>query len=340
MSEEKPYDEIIKDYTHETLLEVLSHIDRHQYPDRYDLLCAEIERRKSEVEPADPHEQNEQTEAEGLTESAEVESVPEDRRRLNGWIAFLVFIVFAAVNFAVVIGITIVAGVIAGLGGMDLKDPASQQEFAKSITPPASVVSIIVSILVVIRLSRYYARDLIRDRSPCGIGWRLGDRKNLIIGILAGCGFAVLYLLLAVIVFTPDTVPTFTPDSDTIFTPDTKTTMGPLAEMSTKTGLARWCWLIIALLLAPPSEEFLFRGVMLGGFTRSMGPRIAAVLVTILFVALHIPEAIYYWPALIGIGAMAILTLAMRIRCRALGPAIAAHFGYNLILVCTVLIFV
>jgi len=99
--------------------------------------------------------------------------------------------------------------------------------------------------------------------------------------------------------------------------------------MLTSGGLATVIVGIAAVLCAPLIEEFLFRGVMLAGFTRSFGLPAAVVLSTGLFVAVHIPELMHYWPGTIGVGGMAVVAVAVRIQFKSLGPAIAVHLGYN-----------
>ena len=87
-----------------------------------------------------------------------------------------------------------------------------------------------------------------------------------------------------------------------------------------------------ALLLAPPIEELLFRGVLYGGYRRSLGAPAAAALTTSIFVILHVSEIVYYPPAALGIASLALVALWFRLRSAAIGPAIAVHFGYNLVI--------
>lgn len=49
MIENKPYEEIVKGYDLKTLEDVLSHLNRDRFPDRYELVLAEIERKKGEA---------------------------------------------------------------------------------------------------------------------------------------------------------------------------------------------------------------------------------------------------------------------------------------------------
>jgi membrane protease YdiL (CAAX protease family) len=91
--------------------------------------------------------------------------------------------------------------------------------------------------------------------------------------------------------------------------------------------------MVNALLLAPPIEELLFRGVAYGGYRRSFGPTLAAALSTSIFWVLHLTEMINNLPAALGVAAMALVALWFRLRGAAVGPAVAAHLGYNAALV-------
>ena len=110
---------------------------------------------------------------------------------------------------------------------------------------------------------------------------------------------------------------------------DSDNSVGPLTRMSMTPGLPQILWLMTALFLAPPLEEMLFRGVLYGGYRRSLGPTRSAWLTTTIFAVLHVTEAIHFLPALLAIVGMALLALRMRLRYSAVGPAVAVHFGYN-----------
>jgi len=105
--------------------------------------------------------------------------------------------------------------------------------------------------------------------------------------------------------------------------------VGPLTRMAMTPGLAQWLWLAMALILAPPIEELLFRGVLYGGYCKAIGAKGAAILTTCIFGVLHITEVIYSVLAALGILALAVAALWMRLRSGAIGPAVACHFAYN-----------
>ena len=92
--------------------------------------------------------------------------------------------------------------------------------------------------------------------------------------------------------------------------------------------------------MAPPVEEFLFRGLLLKGFTVSWGATAAGVVVSIVFVMLHIPETMHYWPALVAVSALAVATLAIRLVTGSVFTSMALHAAYNgvMVLICFVAI--
>jgi membrane protease YdiL (CAAX protease family) len=106
----------------------------------------------------------------------------------------------------------------------------------------------------------------------------------------------------------------------------------PLARMALSSGFLRALAVIIALLLAPPTEEILFRGVLLGGYRKSFGSFWAALLTTFLLLLLHVPKTIHSMPILAGLTGVSAAALWCRWRSSAIGPAIAVHVGYNALL--------
>jgi hypothetical protein len=161
--------------------------------------------------------------------------------------------------------------------------------------------------------ARLLVRDDLRDTSPTGAAWRLGSLLHLLVGLGAGVVLGTSYVVLAF-----GLSPYLTPDS-----------AGPLTEMATTPGWPRVAFLLFALVLAPPVEELLFRGVIYGGFCQSFGPAVAAVATTVLFVLPHATGMVHFWPSVFTITALALSALLMRLECRAIGPAVALHLGYN-----------
>ncbi len=162
-----------------------------------------------------------------------------------------------------------------------------------------------------------WAKPLIRNRGPEGLGFVLPRISMLVTGLFVGAAVAGFYVLMC-LVAGPD--PSSLDDSF-------------MAQAVAQGGFARLSWALLALLFAPCYEEVLFRGLLWKGFSASWGKWPAGILVTLLFTGLHFSEVKNYWPAALGIATMAVLALAARIQTGSLATAIAIHFGYNGVIV-------
>ncbi|HEY2729340.1 MAG TPA: type II CAAX endopeptidase family protein [Polyangia bacterium] len=109
--------------------------------------------------------------------------------------------------------------------------------------------------------------------------------------------------------------------------------LGPLARAVGAGGWARLAWAALAVGVAPPVEELVFRGALYAGLARSWRPAWAALVTTTVFVALHATEIGAYWPAWIAIALLGAFALRARLATGSLLPAIALHASYNLGLV-------
>ena len=230
---------------------------------------------------------------------------------LNARNATLILGTFLAGQF----GIAAVVGFIYGFGQAitGRGDAISHFESNPSFLAPATFFGFIGGGIAMIWLSRSLLKGALADVTELGAAWVLGRRQDIFKGLAIGITVAFFYVI-------PGTA--FRPQID-------ENSVGPLARMAMAGGLPQLAWFTMALLLAPPLEEMLFRGVVYGGYRRSLGPVRAAWLTTAIFALLHITEAIHYPPALIAIAGMALLALRMRLRSAAIGPAVALHFGYN-----------
>ena len=63
------------------------------------------------------------------------------------------------------------------------------------------------------------------------------------------------------------------------------------------------------VVLFPVVEETLFRGFLFTGSAQSWGPSVAGVLTTLVFVAVHMPKVLEYWPALVAVTLIGTLTV-------------------------------
>ncbi len=210
-----------------------------------------------------------------------------------------------------------IASLIAVASGVTSTETEEFKQITTQVLQFSLIPIMIISGLVVLMMTRSMAADAMTDGSPLGIGWCRCSPFSLLTGALLGAMVSGGFLLLLSILFSGGQ-----PGSE-----------GPLAEMASQGGITRLLFAILAVICAPLVEEFLFRGVMLAGFTRSWGLPVAVVLCSTIFVALHINELRRFWPATFGLVGIAALTMWLRIRTRSLGPAVAAHLGYNGLLV-------
>jgi membrane protease YdiL (CAAX protease family) len=175
----------------------------------------------------------------------------------------------------------------------------------------AAVCSLVTGTLVLIHIGWTYRRDLLFRTGLDGIGLAFGSRRQNLWAALFAVLLCVAFLNLCERI-----------------QPNPKWTPGPLVTMAYDTGWPRYAWLFL-LLLAGPTEEFFYRGVLLRGLSTSWGPLMGGIIVTLLFSALHLFETYGYWVATGAIVVLAVTTLIVRIRTGCLGPAITFHTTYN-----------
>jgi membrane protease YdiL (CAAX protease family) len=233
---------------------------------------------------------------------------------LNGRNATLILGAFLAGQFcfAAIVGFVYGFGeAIKGAGG----SLTNHAELTRSILAPATLLGFIGGGIAMIWLSRTIVKKALDDTSEIGAAWVVGRRKDIGKGLLIGFSVALIYII----------------PSSFLQPPKDEDSLGPLTRMAMTPGFPQIAWITMALLLAPPLEEMLFRGVLYGGYRKALGATWAAWLTTGIFTLLHITEAIHYLPALVAIAGMALLALRMRLQSSAIGPAIAVHFGYNFV---------
>ncbi len=102
--------------------------------------------------------------------------------------------------------------------------------------------------------------------------------------------------------------------------------------------LVKIAWVLMLVILFPVVEEILFRGFLFTGLAQSWGPTLAGIVTTALFVAVHMPKVLEYWPALLAVTLIGTLTVLIRIRTGSLAPGIAMHSTYNGVLVVSALL--
>jgi membrane protease YdiL (CAAX protease family) len=207
------------------------------------------------------------------------------------------------------LGVAVVAGLIAALGGVRLES---------RLLLSAALAGTLLGGWVVLRMVRHSFPGSLASGALSLVGWAPASARQCAGGALRGLSLVVLLLLAG------------------RFLPAPTHTLGPLASAANAGGWARLAWAILALALAPPIEELVFRGVLYAGLARSWGPRRGAVAVTGIFVAMHATETGSYWPAWLALTLLATLALRVRVATGSLLPAIALHATYNLALVLAV----
>jgi membrane protease YdiL (CAAX protease family) len=241
-------------------------------------------------------------------------------RELNGGFATAIFGIYLAAQF----GAGLIAGlIVALLSGMRGDSDSSHQmaDRLQVIMPLALFLAVLLGGVATIGMSVIFKFKL-NDTSPTGAAWVRGSWRDIAKGLITGAIVSVLSLILLL---------NFGSDFQ-------EEDLGPLTRMSLTTGIPQILWAIVALCFAPPFEELLFRGILYGGYRKSLGAVAAAVLTTFIFVALHFDEFIRQPLAIISITSLALLALWWRLRSGAIGPAIAAHFAYNAVVAATVFV--
>jgi len=176
----------------------------------------------------------------------------------------------------------------------------------------------VLSTFVAHAITLLWCWQLIRRTSPQGIRPALGldwcrsfwSRRG---GLLVACMLAAP-LFLAVGAWLERYLPNAKTDLDRILA------QGP----SIRAAIA-----CVAALSAPLVEEVVYRGVVFGGLQRSFGVRVAVGLVSLLFLAVHVPQ---YWGGWAGLTMLALLSLTLTVLRAATGsilPSVVLHYAFN-----------
>jgi hypothetical protein len=84
-----------------------------------------------------------------------------------------------------------------------------------------------------------------------------------------------------------------------------------------------------AILVAPPMEELLFRGLLFAIFERQVGWRFAVLATAVLFAGLHVPEYWRAWNHILMILLVGVAFSLARGVTGSLAPSVLLHLGYN-----------
>jgi membrane protease YdiL (CAAX protease family) len=234
---------------------------------------------------------------------------------LNAKIATIILIAYAAAQILCGCLIAVIASKMAAEQG--IHNLRQVNLISHALDPVGLVLSFVLGGLVMVLMSLALIPKHLKDTSPNGAAWVAGRWEIVVKGLIIGLIIGVCNEALAMII-------------------KHHGNLNPLHWMAFTPGLPQIIWVLVTVLLAPPVEEMLFRGVLYGGYQKSFGPVWAAVFTTFLFVVIHFPYYIHFLPAIIGIVAATLATLRFRLRWNAIGPAIAVHVGYNFVLALSV----
>jgi len=215
-----------------------------------------------------------------------------------------------------------VVGMLYAMAVHGVNDARALSGSIKSLGPALILGSALIGAVVALFVARAWAWPLVKDRGAGGIGMIAPTRRQLLLAILAGVTFGAMYLAVAQYLL-----------------PEARgARVGPMAQIAASGPLGRAAFGIVAVLLAPPVEEFLFRGLLLKGFAESWGLTAAALFVSGTFILLHLTEVMFYWPALFAIITLTGATLATRLMTGSLYAAMALHAAYNITIVVVVFV--
>lgn len=230
--------------------------------------------------------------------------------RLTARRAVLILLAYFAAQLVAAIGVMVA---VSGYYTPRIRDAKELAARVRTVSVlPAAVVGILLGALVVVRMTRRSFPDRPRADAFRAVGLTRGQWRDLAASAALGLAMSLLYVFLLSRLAIEPTKP-----------------LGPLLEAASQPGWQRDLWSVMAIGFAPPIEEFLFRGVLFQGLATARGTIVSAATVTVLFSLFHLPETLSYWPAIVAVTIMAVIAMAVRLKTRSLGPAIALHAAYN-----------
>lgn len=231
--------------------------------------------------------------------------------------ASLLFIIFIALQFVIALLISLPIGIYIGATASEHTDSSTALALLSQLELPIASISLLLSALTVFWMTRNNLPGSLASGALASLGWKSTSHSSLLIASLIGAVIATGFLSLL--------VPAFPPAEGQPW--------GAMTAAAQSNDWQRYYWVVLVLFIAPPIEEFIFRGMLFTGLSNAFSTLIAAAIVTGLFVMVHVFEAMHYWPAWVGIFLLAVATMIMRIKFQSLLPALATHFSYNLVIV-------
>lgn len=213
---------------------------------------------------------------------------------------------------------SICAGLIVGLavgiyiGFTQQVLPPHQITFA--LFPYVTLLSGGFQIFLLKRVVYKYSDSLIDGKDGHPIGFRKVENKTIIFSILGGFLLAISALLLFY-----------------FFREDEKSPIQSLLLNATLPQLILWAFWATAL--APVLEEVIFRGVLFAAFAKSWGTLRSAIIVSLLFISIHVWQVGFHWQPILCITVLSVILITLRIKTQSIWPSVALHFGYNFFLI-------
>jgi membrane protease YdiL (CAAX protease family) len=225
--------------------------------------------------------------------------------------ALLLFLAYVAAQF----GTGIAAGIFVAFwyaATRGLRTPGVIAEAMRSATILGGIFGMIAGGWLIYRLVLRAAPRPQSGHRLAPFGWTPAASRPMLAALLIGAALGALCLV-----------------AMAVFPPPPGARPGMLGRSIAHGGWMVYGWALLAVAVAPPVEEFVFRGVIWRGLANSWGTLAAGTAVTALFVAMHLTEAWGNVPALVAITALGAATLWMRIATGSLVPPILLHAGYN-----------
>jgi CAAX protease family protein len=177
----------------------------------------------------------------------------------------------------------------------------------------AATLGVVAGGLVVWDLTRRSLRKPWRKEALRCLGWSTASGRSMLAACVAGLALALVMIVVI--------NPAFPRPPDSRWE-----IIRPILRGG---GWPRHLFAVVTILLGPPVEEFLFRGVIFTALARSWGAVLAATVATVLFAAGHLPQMAGYGPAIVGAVVVGFATLLARTSTGSLLPAVVLHAAYN-----------
>ena len=252
-----------------------------------------------------------------VTESLAPEVRQMDARRFGAAHAIIAYALMIFAQFTLGIVMVVAAMIVEAARGTNVGDPKVSEALTDKLTIPIMIGAILASIVTTLIVTRVWAWHLVRDRSPSGLGLFFPSRMQLLLWMAVGFALGAAYIGLTILV-------------------PTQWTGGPLAQTAAGGGTTRAVWAVMSVLIGPPLEEFVYRGLMLRGLLASWGVKWAGILVTVLFFLPYLTQTGAYWPAILAVLGLGCAALAARLLTGSVYAAMAVNFACNASLVVAV----